>query len=476
MLQSTTLFAMLLGTGLLQAQSQWRPAFNLPRQVEPTEIQTASAIEQQQHPAMPHKNPALEQTPTITVQPATQDAQPQVAETPEAAKAKEAAALKELGTAVEKLGKNLTVLTGDEEIKLILGGVVSADFYYNHARPLAPGIPFFLTPRSPFGFNQDTFDANARATTLFGLVKGPKVCDFETGALVAVCLFNDALIVDRYGILPIQAWGELKNDDWRFAAGLQFDVFSPLNPNMLTFSLLGGSGNAGVGFPGQARVERYLHPSCNEQITLTVALSEPVSTTVNNQLALNEDNGFPNLEARAAWAYGPLTGEGVDKKRPLEVGVSGLLGQIRTTQAATRVVADVWGLAADVRWAITPCYGVQGEIFAGQTLGSYTAGILQNTNVSTFAGVHAAGGWVEGYYYLVPEKLHAHVGYGIDDPLDGDLALGQPVRNETYFANLIWQATKHIRVGGELTYRRTEYTLLRNNDGMGFQTQVQWKF
>jgi hypothetical protein len=383
-----------------------------------------------------------------------------------------------LGKSVETLGKNVTVVTGIEDIKLVLGGVISADFYYNHARPLAPGIPFFLTPRSPFGFNQDTFDANARATTLLGMVSGPKLCDFETSGVVALCLFNDALIVDRYGILPIQAYAQLKNDDWRFAAGLQFDIFNPLNPNMLTFSYLAGSGNAGMGFPGQARVERYFHPSDDAQVTLTVGLSEPISTTVNNNLAINEDNGWPNVEARAALALGPLQGEGPLAKRAFEAGVSGLVGQIRTTDftAGRRVVADVWGLGSDVRWAVTPCFGFQAEVFVGQTLGTYTAGILQNTNAVTFHGLHAAGGWVEVYYYLWPEKLHTHVGYGIDDPLDRDLAPGQPVRNETYFANLIWDVTKHWRVGGEVTYRRTEYTVVRNNDGMGFQTQVQLKF
>jgi hypothetical protein len=73
-------------------------------------------------------------------------------------------------------------------------------------------------------------------------------------------------------------------------------------------------------------------------------------------------------------------------------------------------------------------------------------------------------------------KTPSQFGYGIDDPLDRDLVPGQPDRNETDFANLQWEVSKHFRMGCELTYRRTEYTLLRNNDGMGFQTQVQFKF
>jgi hypothetical protein len=309
-------------------------------------------------------------------------------------------------------------------------------------------------------------------------VSGPRLGDFDTGGLVALCLFNDALVVDRYGILPIQAYLEAKNTDWRFAAGLQFDIFSPLNPNTLTFAYLGGSGNAGAGFPGQARVERYVYLDNDTQVTLTAGISEPLPTTVNDRLRVSEDNGWPNIEARAAIALGPLQGEGIKTRRPFEFGVSGLIGQLRTTDPAmaTRVVADVCGVGSDYRWAVSPCFGFQGEFFYGQALGSYTAGILQNVNAETFQAVRTSGGWAEVYYYICPEKLHTHVGYGIDNPLNRDLALGQPTSNETCFANLVWDATRHVRFGCELTYRRTEYTLVRNNDGIGFQTQIQFRF
>src|SRR5262245_31680893 len=410
-----------------------------------------------------------------TAQPPSNDSQSAVPADP----AKTAENLEKLTKTVEILGKNLTVVTGDEKVKVVFGGTIIADAYFNQARPVAPGIPFLLGVPSPFGFRQNTFDANARATTLFALVSGPKIGDFETSGLVAVCLFNDALVVDRYGILPVEAYVQLKNDDWRFAAGLQFDVFNPLNPNTLTFAYLGGSGNAGAGFPGQFRVERYLRPSDDSQVTLTLGLSEPISTTVNNQLRISEDNGWPNVEGRAAWAFGPLVGEGPLAKRPFEAGVSGLVGQIRTTDptnGARRVVADVWGLGTDVRWSVTPRFGFQGEGFVGQTLGTYTAGILQNVNPLTLQGIRAAGGWVEAYYYVCPEKLHTHWGYGIDDPLDKDLGPGQATRNQTYFANLIWDPTKYLRLGFEVTYRQTAYTLFGNNQGVGFQTRVQFKF
>jgi hypothetical protein len=370
----------------------------------------------------------------------------------------------------------LTVTTADPDFKIALGGTITLDSIWSRAREVAPGTPFFLVPGPINGFRQQTFDDNARPSTLFALVSGPEICGFESSVFIAVCFYGSSLIQDLYGVLPLQAYGQLKNDDWRFAAGVQFDIFNPLNPTVLPFSYLAGSGNAGAGFPAQLRVERYLHPSDDAQLTLTAGLSDPLPTTVNN-FTINEDNGWPNVEGRAALALGPLTGEGPLARRPFEIGVSGVVGQIRTTTPlVTQVVADIWGVGSDLRWAVTDRFGVQGEFFTGQTLGMYTAGILQNVNAATFAGVHTTGGWVELYYYFCPDKLHTHVGYGIDDPLDRDLAPGQPLRNDTYFANLIWDVTKHFRLAAELTYRKTAYTVVPNNEGTGFQTQVQFKF
>jgi hypothetical protein len=73
-------------------------------------------------------------------------------------------------------------------------------------------------------------------------------------------------------------------------------------------------------------------------------------------------------------------------------------------------------------------------------------------------------------------RIHSHFGYGIDDPKDEDLAPLQIAKNETVWANLIWDWNKHLRFAWELTYRKTDYAALRDNEGLGAHTQVQWKF
>jgi hypothetical protein len=293
--------------------------------------------------------------------------------------------------------------------------------------------------------------------------------------MVVALFYNDAVIIDQYGLLPLQAFGELRNEDWRFAAGLQFDVFSPGLPTVLPFSALSGSGNSGNAFRGQIRIERFLQPADNKQWTIQAALSEPIAATIDPTFRISEDNGWPNVEGRIALGLGCIEGVGPAAQRPFELGVSGVAGQIRnTTPVATQVVADVWGVGADFRWRINDRFGVAGEVFTGETLGTYNAGILQDVNTVTFNGIRSSGGWIESYVYWNP-CLHTHLGYGIDDPNDGDVAAGGRLKNETYYANVLWDLNPTFRIGLEFAWRETEYRLLPN-EGAGVHTQFQWTF
>ncbi|MGF1581013.1 MAG: hypothetical protein ACFCD0_16740 [Gemmataceae bacterium] len=384
----------------------------------------------------------------------------------------------EVAAGLDLVSKNLTVLTLSKDIKLILGGAVTADFLYNSARPVAPGTPFLLTPGSAFGFSQDTFDTHARQTALFAAVTGPDIWDFKTSAVVLANFYDVSVVEDQYGFLPLEAFVAMKNDDWRFAAGLQFDVFNPLLPTVLPFSYLIGSGNSGNAYRGQARAVRYFYPGLDSQITLQFALSEPVATFFSRTFILNEDNGWPNVEGRIAYGYGPK-GPGPLAKRPLEVGLSGIIGELRNTNISqgVRVVADVWGIGCDFRWEITKRCGFLAEGYVGQGLGTYGGAILSTVNPVTFNGIRSAGGFTEFYYYICPEVLHTHIGYGIDDPVDRDLGVAQPLRNQTVYGNIIWEVTSALRLGLEITYRETSYSpLLPDNDGVGIHGQVRYKF
>ena len=367
-------------------------------------------------------------------------------------------------------------------------GTVKLDVIWNEARPQAPGVPFFLVPKFAGGFTNHTIDMNARQPLVGVLFTGPKIGNFQSGGRISAVFFDSSVLADTNGFLLQASYGELLNDQWRFAAGLQFDIFAPGLPTVLPFSYLGGSGSPGNCIRGQIRIERFVGVGSDSQLTLQGALSQPLNTYVTPDVILDEDNGWPNLEGRIAFGGGtpaPI-GIGLLTQRPVEVGVSGLVGQLRRTAAPfdppRRVVSDVWGAAVDFRVNLTGRFGFKGEVYSGQALGNYNGAILQSLDAVTWEPIRSTGGFVEGFVYLKP-GLHSHTGYGIDDPNNNDMTaipntLFGRTYNSTLYSNLLWDLNKTFRIAFEATYRETKYKEPTNlpNYGVGFHTQFQWTF
>jgi hypothetical protein len=242
---------------------------------------------------------------------------------------------------------------------------------------------------------------------------------------------------------------------------------------------LWASGNTGA-YRGQVRVERYFYPTCDSQITIQADIGDPLPTTIVDNRFLGaviaEDNGWPNVEGRVAYGFGPLEGTGAEAKRPLEVGVSGLIGELRYTNlAVNQVVTNTWGIGCDARLQVTEKFGVQGELFRGKTLGTYLGGVAQTVNTLTLEGINSKGGFGEVYYYINP-CIHVHAGFGVDDPDNDDLFLGQIEYNQTLYGTIFWELTESLRLGVEVSHRETDYLALPDNDGILVHTQVRWSF
>jgi hypothetical protein len=363
--------------------------------------------------------------------------------------------------------------------KLNIGVNLSGLGIFSTDRPFASGLPFFLDPAFPDGPATNTFDLHARQSTLYARFTGPEVWGLTPGGEILTLFFNDNITSDNYGLLVYYAYGELKNDQMRFAAGLQRDIFNPVTPTILPISYLYGSGNSGS-YRGQIRFERYVHSDDGSQLTFQFGLSEPIATLVRSSVIdpLVEDNGWPNVEGRLAFGVGETQEYmGGRKQRPVEFGVSGVVGQIRITKPGPeRIVDDVRALGCDLEWAVTDRLGMKGELFAGQTLGEYNAGVLQNYNLETFRSVRTKGGYAEIYYYLHPQ-FHLHCGYGIDNPAASDLAAGQIASNQTFFNTLLWDLSKTVQIGLEVDYRKTNYVSpLLDADGVLVMTQFLCRF
>lgn len=384
-----------------------------------------------------------------------------------------------LGAGVEELGKNLTVTTAykDFGFKLALFGGISGEMIFADTRPLIPSAVSVVSP--DFGRSTQTAEVSARSSYLGAAAIGPSVGCFQSGGLVLAYFYSSTILDDAYGFFLARGYGELKNEDWRFSIGVDSDVINPLAPEMIDWAAGAGAGNLGF-LRAQFRMERYFHPSDESQVTAQFALTDPTPTNYENfslKEGLTESNGWLNVEGRLALGLGPLTQRGGATLRPTEVGVSGLVGQLRRTGDLLHpnTVAEVWAVGADARVAITDRLGVKGEFYHGQTVGTYLGAIIQNFNGNREA-IRSTGAWGEIYYYWTP-CLHSHVGYGIDDPLDSDLTAGLARRNQFFFSNVLWDVTKSLDVGFEVSRWETAYMPPANdNNAMVYDARVRIKF
>jgi hypothetical protein len=136
--------------------------------------------------------------------------------------------------------------------------------------------------------------------------------------------------------------------------------------------------------------------------------------------------------------------------------VGGLIGETRDVDiTATSLVSTTWAVIPELRIQLG-CWGFQGEVFVGEAIGTYNAGIGQSLNPLTGEPIYTAGGFGELFCNITPDFTVA-VGYGIDDPRDAHLDADQRSRNEAYWANMIWKISEQWETRLEVSRQQTDY-------------------
>ena len=362
--------------------------------------------------------------------------------------------------------------------RLVPFGQLRGEAIFSTATQTADAVIFFLDPATP-GVGGDQFTLHGKTSMLNFALTGPDVGTFQTGGLILMNFTGPQPIRNNSGPNLLNAYGELKNDRWRFAFGRMWDLFSPVNPHVVNQGLHWGAGNLGV-YRGAIHVDRFIAPHHNQQWTLSARISQQ---TVNDYLAdpvvRGTDNGWPNAEMRVGLALG-CPDEGV---RPFGLGVSGLIGETRAVDPGSivigpanelivthprDVVSDMWGINMDARFA-GERFGVHGEVWAGQGAGTYFMAALQSLNPQTGQAIRSVGGWAEASC-KVSSRVTLNLGYGIDDPRNGDVGYfttaadtnrpndpGQRTLNRVAWGNAIWNVTEFFELAFEISRRRTDY-------------------
>ena len=385
----------------------------------------------------------------------------------------------ELSCMMESTAKKFAWRKG--EFSIVPYGYLWGNMVYETSRTYAPSRSYaaWVLPQSQQG--DRVFLVDGKNTRLGIDVTGPKLAFFncaQTGGKVEIDFQGDfSSTINRGGVLLRHAYVEAKDKRYRLLLGQTWDVISPLNPTTTMYSVYWWLGNIGYRRP-QLRGERYLAFSDTMLLTLEGSLNANILSDFTGATDIvREPGGWPTIEGRTALTLGHR-GKGC---KPTVLGLSGHIGNVGFDYyTGGHLLADdlrrrTWSLNLDLTLPITDRFGFKGELFTGEALGTYLGGIAQSINPVTLEPIQSRGGWGELYYYWTC-RLHSHVAYGLDDPVDGDVAAGGRIYNQFYFANIMYDVTKKFCLGFEVGQLKTLYKGLDAGNCTRFELMARYGF
>ena len=374
------------------------------------------------------------------------------------------------GVCLENLGWNKA-----NGWKIVPFGRLRGDFIYSSASYTNDAVIVFLNPNNP-AVDEDSTSITAKQSQLNFAMTGPNHNGWETGGLVLVNFMGAQPLRNFSGANIVNAYGEFKNERWRFAFGRMLDLFGPISPSTVNQLQQRGGGNIGI-YRGAFNIDRYVTVSDAHKWTLSGRISQPdISDYAAVPFINGQNNGWPNIEARVGVELGRALAHG----RPVEIGVSGVIGEIQAVLPAfpgglifpgADEVEQTRGVCLDLQLR-GERFGIRGEAWWGQAAGTYFVATLQTINPETDQAIESIGGWCEAYYEVSP-CLATHLGFGVDDPRNGDLGFLDPVGpgqisyNEVAWWNIVYNVTENFQLGFEVSHRRTDFLdPSANNDAM----------
>jgi hypothetical protein len=376
--------------------------------------------------------------------------------------------------------KQLAWTKGD--VRIVPYGVLWGSALYSTSRT-SPG-PYTLFVPSLDDEGEDDFVIDTRRTRIGLDVAGPMMANLgcaQTGGKIEIDFHGAFVVENKPGVLLRHAYGEIKNENFRLLAGQTWDVISPLYPGTMSYSVGWGGGNIGYRRM-QIRLERYRTFSDRLQFTAAGSVNQNIVSDFTAAADVDpEASDWPLFEGR----LGATLGRRGAHCNPAAFGLSGHIGEqgFDFTAAGPAPLnlpprddarVPTWSLNLDARIPFGERFGVQGEFFTGQNLGTFLGGVVQGVDHVSRRGIRSTGGWFDVWYDWLP-CLHSCGGFGIDDPRDNDVFSGR-IYNHFFFANSSFDLTDKLTLGMEVSSWKTLYVGQRPGESVQFEFTGKYAF
>ena len=380
-------------------------------------------------------------------------------------------------TAETSPARDQSVETSEKSgVKLVPHAVLVGSAAYDTYGLIPGSIAFYGVPRLP-GITGREFSISAGNTFVGTDIIGPDIGGWSIRGKFDFNLRGPKPLTDNNVFAPFFAnvYIEARKGRHRILAGQAADVISPLSPRSL--NLYPGSylpGDLGAARP-QVRYEYGWVDGDRTAITLQSALATAVQTFQVSDEVLGFGTDVPDLQLRVGIGRGEADAR--SGKRPLEVGVSGHVGQRRSVLVNALFEHDftMWSGDIDLAARLGPRTSLAGEAFVGSILGDYKGGILHTFNPVRGIGVRAAGGWAQVQYQFTP-KLSVAGGYALDDTFNQDLSTGFRSRNDAVQGNVLYTIGPRLQLGLEVSRWHTRWVGLPDGSVIRIEPAIIYVF
>ncbi|MDD3586360.1 MAG: hypothetical protein PHQ75_04195 [Thermoguttaceae bacterium] len=256
---------------------------------------------------------------------------------------------------------------------------------------------------------------------------------------------------------------------WMF--GQDWEVISPLYPQMLSYLPACFAGNIGYRRCQFRRDQKFeISSNCKFLVELAIA-DDVISDFTSVADATGRSSGLPTFEGRFAVSLGEEARCGL----PITVGFSGHYGEqlynfsglpgTYVSVGEKDMTVPTWSLNLDVDVPVTERFRIQGEYYVGENLSGFFGGINQGVDLFRRAGIKDRGGWI-CFHTSMTDKLCNNTGFALDKP-DKDSLVGTSLpsggfttartKNELIFTNFMYSWSKALMTGVEFSYILTDY-------------------
>jgi hypothetical protein len=337
----------------------------------------------------------------------------------------------------------LTAVVSKMAIKLY--GYIKADMSYDSSDM---SVGNFARWVEAGGEDDGQFNVTARQTRIGMSFTGPGSESVKVGGKIETDFYsgaaeNSANPRMRHAFVNL----DFVDSDVSVLAGQTSDLFSPMVPSTINYTVAWWSGDIGFRRP-QVRVTKGIDVGDNSRLTVQGALARSIG---------GEESGAPGYQARVAYTF-----PGVDDLKTT-VGFSGH----SASEKGSGGDSNSTNLELNVPFSKASTFKM--EYFMGENLDAYVGAI-------GVAGPVESDGFWFNFTHKATAKHTINVGYGMEDNDDEDLDAGDRTENSTLWANVFYQLTSGTKVGLEIQQHTTDYQDADEVDGIRVQGTVMFGF